>query len=72
MTGQGRAMEKGREGWVLWALPYVGQAVIELCIEQVLSGQLLAPVSGWSGPLLQETGLSERRDGDVEKDTERI
>lgn len=37
------------------AVPYVGQAVIVLCIERVLSGQL-----EWtSGTLLQETGLSD-------------
>lgn len=31
------------------AVPYVGQPVIVLCIERVLSGQLLVRLSGWSG-----------------------
>ena len=48
--GEGwRKREWGSDCTVWWLWPYVGQAVIVLCIERVLSGQLLAPLSGWSG-----------------------
>lgn len=51
VTGEGRGMEKQRGVWLHCAVAvrYVSLTVIVLCIEQVLSGHLLTPLSGQSG-----------------------